>query len=147
MRPHAQPSKLPGSARSLLCLRHLCEHCVPPHSLHTVPHAPAVSSGVVSPHRPLQRCLVCLVDRANGANARLHRINDNFCELLESGPKPTVAAIEGVALGGGLETALACNARLCSPGAATHARWVAVMCVTEKGAGWHCLRMVRAPST
>lgn len=44
-------------------------------------------------------------------------INDNFCELLESGPKPTVAAIEGVALGGGLETALACNARLCSPGA------------------------------
>ncbi|KAK9827372.1 hypothetical protein WJX81_002997 [Elliptochloris bilobata] len=43
-------------------------------------------------------------------------INDNFCELLESGPKPTVAAIEGVALGGGLETALACNARLCSPG-------------------------------
>ena len=52
---------------------------------------------------------------------RLHfaarSINDNFCELLESGPKPTVAAIEGVALGGGLETALACNARLCSPGA------------------------------
>ena len=43
--------------------------------------------------------------------------NDYFCELLESGPKPTVAAIEGVALGGGLETALACNARLCSPGA------------------------------
>ncbi len=41
LRPHAQPSRLPGSARSFLCLRHLCEHCVPPHSLHTVPHAPA----------------------------------------------------------------------------------------------------------
>jgi len=59
-------------------------------------------------------------DQSQRSRARLHRINDNFCELLESGPKPTVAAIEGVALGGGLETALACNARLCSPGAATH---------------------------
>ena len=45
------------------------------------------------------------------------RINDNFCALLESGPKPTVAAVESMALGGGLETALACNARICTPGA------------------------------
>ena len=45
------------------------------------------------------------------------RINDNFCALLESGPKPTVAAVESLALGGGLEVALACNARLCTPGA------------------------------
>jgi len=43
-------------------------------------------------------------------------INDNFRELLEAGPKPTVAAISGLALGGGLETAMACNARLASPG-------------------------------
>lgn len=46
------------------------------------------------------------------------RINDNFCALLESGPKPTVAAVESLALGGGLEVALACNARLCTPGGA-----------------------------
>lgn len=44
------------------------------------------------------------------------RINDAFCELLESGPKPTVAAIEAIALGGGCEVALACNARVCTPG-------------------------------
>ncbi len=99
-----------------------------------VPHAPAVLSGK---HCPLACTAgVCPArpasvpgapgDLTQWSHTRLHRINDNFCELLESGPKPTVAAIEGVALGGGLETALACNARLCSPGAATRARWVAV---------------------
>lgn len=37
--------------------------------------------------------------------------------LVEAGPKPTVAAIENLALGGGLEVAMACNARVATPGA------------------------------
>lgn len=53
---------------------------------------------------------------AQAALLCLDRINQLFCELLESGPKPTVAAVAGMALGGGLEVAMACNARVASPG-------------------------------
>ena len=35
--------------------------------------------------------------------------------LLEAGDKPTVAAVRGPTLGGGLELAMACNARVCDP--------------------------------
>ncbi|GLI69386.1 hypothetical protein VaNZ11_013987, partial [Volvox africanus] len=45
-----------------------------------------------------------------------NKINDAICEVLEGGPKPTVSAIQGVALGGGLEVAMGCNARVCVPG-------------------------------
>lgn len=41
--------------------------------------------------------------------------NAMLSQYVEGGSKPTVAAIETMALGGGLEVALACNARLCTP--------------------------------
>lgn len=43
--------------------------------------------------------------------------NSILSEFVENGKKPTVAAISNLALGGGLEVAMACNARVCTAGA------------------------------
>mmetsp|Transcript_20088 Transcript_20088/g.50614 ORF Transcript_20088/g.50614 Transcript_20088/m.50614 type:complete len:723 (+) Transcript_20088:227-2395(+) len=52
---------------------------------------------------------------ASGGGGLDNDVNQMLCDLIEAGPKPTVAAIRGVALGGGLEVAMACNARICGP--------------------------------
>lgn len=48
--------------------------------------------------------------------AALPEVHRSASMLVEGGRKPTVAAIERLALGGGLELAMACNARVCTAG-------------------------------
>ena len=43
-------------------------------------------------------------------------VNESFLALVETGPKPSVAAIDGIALGGGCELLVSCNARICTAG-------------------------------
>jgi enoyl-CoA hydratase len=45
------------------------------------------------------------------------RINTQLLREIEAFPRPTIAAIEGFALGGGLELAMACDLRVCGQGA------------------------------
>jgi enoyl-CoA hydratase/3-hydroxyacyl-CoA dehydrogenase len=66
-------------------------------------------------------------------------VNTAFLELVETGPKPVVAALSTIALGGGCELAVACHGRIATPSASRFARAPALLCKPQPPS-LHCCR-------
>ena len=66
-------------------------------------------------------------------------------DLIEALPKPVVAAIQGDALGGGLELAMACHARVAHPHAQLGQPEVRLGLVPGAGGTWRLPRLVGVP--
>jgi len=78
---------------------------------------------------------------------RTHReaffaVNGTLFQKLEDFPKPTLAAVEGYALGGGLELALACDLRIGARGAKVGLPEVGLGIYPAAGGTWRLPRLV-----
>jgi enoyl-CoA hydratase len=76
------------------------------------------------------------------ADAALRAINAGLCEHLEFHRWPTIAAVDGWALGGGCELALACDLRLASPGARFGQPELGLGIMAGAGANWRLAQIV-----
>jgi len=61
------------------------------------------------------------------------RVLFDCCDLLESCPKPVIAAVNGLCIGGGLDIISACDIRLCSADASFSLRETAIGLVADMG--------------
>lgn len=78
---------------------------------------------------------------AQSASARLWKVQ-NVVRHLYHGPKPSVAAINGPALGAGCDFALACDLRVIAEGAFLREQFVNIGLVPGDGGGWLLPRLV-----
>jgi enoyl-CoA hydratase len=69
-------------------------------------------------------------------------VNQTLFQKLEDFPRPTIAAIDGFALGGGLELALACDLRVASKGAKVGLPEVTLGIYPAAGGTWRLPRLV-----
>jgi enoyl-CoA hydratase/carnithine racemase len=61
---------------------------------------------------------------------------------LHDGPKPTIAAVNGPAIGAGCDFALACDLRVMSESATMRQQFVNIGLVPGDGGGWHLPRLI-----
>ena len=80
--------------------------------------------------------------RARGHLEALQAINGTLFQKVEDFPKPTLAAIRGFALGGGLELALACDLRVAGKGAKFGLPEVTLGIYPAAGGTWRLPRLV-----
>jgi enoyl-CoA hydratase/carnithine racemase len=76
------------------------------------------------------------------ADAALRAINAGLCERLEVHRWPTIAAVDGWALGGGCELALACDLRLASTGARFGQPELGLGIMAGAGGNWRLAQLV-----
>jgi enoyl-CoA hydratase len=81
-----------------------------------------------------------LLDR--DADAALRGINAGLCERLEAHRWPTIAAVDGWALGGGCELALACDLRLASSAARFGQPELSLGIMAGAGGNWRLAQLV-----
>jgi len=80
--------------------------------------------------------------RDRDADAALRAINAGLCEHLEAHRWPTIAAVDGWALGGGCELALACDLRLASHDARFGQPELNLGIMAGAGANWRLAQIV-----
>jgi len=81
-----------------------------------------------------------LIER--GADAALRAINAGLFERLEAYRWPTIAVVDGPALGGGCELALACDLRLCSSNARFGQPELGLGILAGAGGNWRLPQLV-----
>lgn len=68
--------------------------------------------------------------------------NARLCDAIEAFPRPTIAAIQGYALGGGCEVALACDLRVAGRGSRLGQPEVSLGIIPAAGGTWRLPRIV-----
>ena len=68
--------------------------------------------------------------------------NAKLCDAIEAFPRPTIAAIQGYALGGGCEVALACDIRVAGRGSKLGQPEVSLGIIPAAGGTWRLPRVV-----
>jgi enoyl-CoA hydratase/carnithine racemase len=76
------------------------------------------------------------------ADAAFRSINAGLCEHLEQHRWPTIAAVDGWAMGGGCELALACDLRVASPAARFGQPELGLGIIAGAGGNWRLAQLV-----